>query len=97
MCVIVLSGIAKPEAEISDGVVALRGLQAFDCILEAILGDTVIEAAALHILTWDANDLLDTARGIHDGQGTRKAVKKESSTRLMGLIFNWLLELSGQM
>lgn len=87
------AGIAEVEAEISNGVVALGCFQHSDGIFQAILLDAVIEALALHLLRRDANDLLDAARGIHDGQSACEAVEEKSGAWFVGLLSGTKVEL----
>lgn len=73
---IVLSWIAEEEAHVGDGVVAFGRLKTANSIFETIGRDAVVEAAPLHGLPGDADDLLDATRGVHDGQGAGKAIKE---------------------
>jgi hypothetical protein len=91
------SRIAKEESHVGDGIVAFGGLQAPYCIAQAVLGYAVVEALPFHGLSRNANDLLDSTRGVHDSKGSRKSVQEKRSARLMGLAFRAEIELAGQM
>jgi len=94
---IFLARIAEEEAHVSNRVVTFCRLHAPNGISKAVLIDAFIKAFPDHFLAWDADDLLDTASGIHDGQSTREAVEKESGARLVRLVFRSKSKLAGQM
>lgn len=64
---VVPSGIPEPEAEVSYRVVAFRVLQTVDRILQAILGNAIIEASATHYACGNPDDFLQCTGGVHDG------------------------------
>ena len=92
----ILTGISEEEAQIGDGIIALGRFHTSDGVIEAVLLHKGVEATAFHSLARHSNYLLDATRGIHDGQGSSKAIEEQSSTRLVGLI-RWAKgELGGQ-
>jgi hypothetical protein len=72
----VCTRISEKEAQVSNGIVAFGGFKTSDGILETIFSNVGVEAATLHGLTGDANDLLDATRGIHDSQGSSETVQE---------------------
>jgi hypothetical protein len=63
---VVRSRIPEPETEVSYRVVALGVLKTVNRILQAVFGNAVVETSATHYACRNSNDLLQSARSVHD-------------------------------
>jgi hypothetical protein len=61
--------------------------------LQTVLGDTIIKTPATHYTCRNANDFLQSARGVHDRQCAGKAIQEQCCSRLVLDRLNWLREL----
>lgn len=84
--VLIYARISEPESKICYRVVRFCVLETFDSILQTIFGDAVIKAAAPHVLGGNANDLFQACGCIHNGQGSSKAIQKQSGSWFMCML-----------
>ena len=65
--VILLSWIAKPEAEVSDRVIGFCTFQTFHCLSQTVFLDAVVEASAVEFVGRNTENVGQTISCIHYG------------------------------
>jgi hypothetical protein len=81
------AGIAVPKAQVVDGVVRLRTLQAADCIRKAVFLDAFVKALSLESVRSDSKNGGDRICCKHNSQCASKSIEDQSSTKLS---LSWL-------